>query len=96
MIVVDANAVLYALLPRPMTDAARAWLGKYPDLFGTAPLFDEVRNVLTGHVRRRTITAGEAASLCAGIRARVTAVEMADDAFLVWVGIDSWRSDWRM
>ena len=89
MIVVDANAVLYAVLPGPMTETARAWLVKYPNLFATALLFDEVRNVLTGYVRRGTLTAAEATTLCGVIRAQVTAVEMADDGAVIALALQT-------
>lgn len=89
MIVVDANAVLYAVLPGPTTDAARAWLAKYPNLFAASLLFDEVRNVLTGYVRRGSLTEAEATTLCAVIRAQVTAVEMTDDGAVIALALET-------
>lgn len=56
MIVVDSNVVAYLYLPGDYTDRAEALLEKDADW--TAPLLwrSEFRNILTGYMRRKTLT----------------------------------------
>ncbi|MCP9820028.1 type II toxin-antitoxin system VapC family toxin [Synechococcus sp. Cruz-9H2] len=55
MIVVDTNVVAYLLLPGPLTGAAEAWFEADPD-WAAPPLWrSELRNVLTGYLRRGTL-----------------------------------------
>lgn len=83
MIVVDANAVVYALIPGPLTEAARQWLARQSQLLAAPLLMDELRNVLVGYVRRGQLTSTEASALCATVRSQVRFVEVpSDDAIL--------------
>lgn len=70
MIVVDTNAVLYALLPGDHHAAAEVWWSQYSQRVAPPLLLDEVRNVLLGFVRRNTLSLNEARSLHAEVRDR--------------------------
>lgn len=83
MIVVDANAIVYALLPGQFTENARAWLKLHAELLGTPLLFEEMRHVLLTFVRRGTIDATTAISLCAVVRAQVRMVETPEDSSII-------------
>lgn len=56
MIVVDSNVLAYLYLPGPFTTAAEGLLERTPDW--AAPLLwrSELRNILTGYLRRATLT----------------------------------------
>ncbi len=81
MIVVDTNAVLYALLPGDHHAAADVGWSRDSQRVAPPLLLDELRNVLLGFVRRNTLTLGEAQSLHAEVRASVEICEIqhADD-----------------
>ncbi len=79
MIVVDSNIVAYLYLPCEFTARAEALLEKDPNW--AAPLLwrSELRNILAGYIRRKTITLAqaqglqaEAESLLAGMEYEVT------------------------
>lgn len=75
MIVVDTNAVLYALLPGDHHTAADLWWSRESHRVAPPLLLDEVRNVLRGFVRRNTLTLDEAQSLRAEVRAAIEIAE---------------------
>lgn len=56
MVVVDSNVLAYLYLPGEFTLAAEAWLTREPEW--AAPLLwrSEFRNILTGYLRRGTLT----------------------------------------
>lgn len=78
MIVVDANAVLYALLPGDHHLSAAAWWSTGVQRMAPPLILDEVRNVLLGFVRRKSLTLEEAKSLYLEARESVEIVDFHD------------------
>lgn len=63
MIVVDSNVLAYLYLPGEHTSAAEALLQQDPDWAAPILWRSEFRNILTGYMRRKTISFEQASSL---------------------------------
>lgn len=63
MIVVDSNVVAYLYLPGEHTGKAEALLDQDPDWAAPVLWRSEFRNILTGYLRRKTLTFDQACSL---------------------------------
>ncbi len=63
MIVVDTNVVAYLYLPGEYTEAAEALLEHDSDWAAPVLWRSELRNILTGYLRRRMLTFDQACSL---------------------------------
>jgi predicted nucleic acid-binding protein len=88
VIVVDANALVYALIPGPLTESARQWLARQHQLLAAPLVMDELRNVFLGYVRRGQLTADEAVGLCATVRSQVRFVEPPGDAAVLSLALE--------
>lgn len=63
MIVVDSNVVAYLYLPGEYTVAAETLLGRDPEWAAPVLWRSEFRNILTGYLRRKTLSFEQATAL---------------------------------
>ncbi|OIQ84480.1 tRNA(fMet)-specific endonuclease VapC [mine drainage metagenome] len=63
MIVVDSNVLAYLYLPSEYTDAAEALLENDPNWAAPVLWRSEFRNILTGYLRRKSLTFQQACEL---------------------------------
>lgn len=63
MIVVDTNVLAYLYLPGEHTAAAENWIREEPEWAAPTLWRSEFRNVLSGYVRRKTLTRDQAQRL---------------------------------
>lgn len=63
MIVVDSNVLAYLYLPGEFTEAAEALLGSHPEWAAPILWRSEFRNILTGYLRRKSISFEQAVAL---------------------------------
>lgn len=63
MIVVDSNILAYLYLPCEFSEAAEALLQREPEWAAPVLWRSEFRNILSGYVRRKTLTFEQACSL---------------------------------
>lgn len=63
MIVVDTNVIAYLYLPGEHTAAAEALLEQDPEWAAPILWRSELRNILAGYIRRKTLTLAQAHSL---------------------------------
>lgn len=75
MIVVDSNILAYLYLPCEFTEAAEALLQREPEWAAPVLWRSEFRNILSGYVRRKTLTFEQACSLQAEAEALLDGFE---------------------
>jgi len=63
VIVVDSNVIAYLYLPGEFTSAAEALLERDPEWIAPALWRSELRNILTGYVRRELMTLEQAVAI---------------------------------
>lgn len=75
MIVVDSNILAYLYLPCEFSEAAEALLQREPEWAAPVLWRSEFRNILSGYVRRKTLTFEQACSLQAEAEALLDGFE---------------------
>lgn len=75
MIVVDSNILAYLYLPCEFTEAAEALLQREPEWAAPVLWRSEFRNILSGYVRRKTLTFEQACNLQAEAEALLDGFE---------------------
>ena len=83
MIVVDSNVLAYFYLPGDFTAAAEILLQREPEW--AAPLLwrSELRNILAGYIRRRTLSFAQAAAIQREAESLMANAEFAIDSLSV-------------
>ena len=83
MIVVDSNVLAYLYLPGEYTAAADKLLEQDPDWAAPVLWRSEFRNILTGYVRRKTLSFEQACSLQAEAESLLAGSEFEVDSRVV-------------